>query len=291
MYGMGGTNLPYRERKDLAHMRGLSRKMPGFAGPSFGNMWTPMGNQDFYGRGPPGMHNRFEEFDDSPLPRMPSDNSGYGNPYAKGTKSRTEYSSRNTVSFDKAADALFQELQFAIEHCKGVRDHFARQVERSAISSWCSPKVVDALWTMNAEWTGIDLASVERNPTMQPIPGVVTFTAIAKRLSDALKDLKAAGFPRMESLEDRSNVSPEVVMSTLKRLQVTTQGIEHLMQSVRKDRRVVEPLVKEMEAAVALLGDIEDVWRPATKPRAGKARAKWDDDDDFVWPDYRGDRD
>ncbi|TKA43706.1 hypothetical protein B0A55_13130, partial [Friedmanniomyces simplex] len=58
-----------------------------------------------------------------------------------------------------------------------------------------------------------------------------------------------------------------------------------LMGSVRKDRRLVEPLVKDLGSAAALLREVEEVW---VLPRrrsaaAGKYRARAEsDEEDYV---------
>lgn len=289
MFGATGSNLPYRQRRDLARsqqLRDLTRRRPDLANQAPWSMrdqntW----NRDFLG----GVPRRFEELEDSPLSSMSSDNVNYGSPYTPDFRRRNHSLPRKGVPFDEAADAMSQAIQFAIEHCKGIRKHFEDDVERSSISLWSPPKVIDALWAMNVEWNGVNAAQREPNPSQQPSPEVVTYQSIAKRLFRALEELKTSGRPRMEYFEDNgSKLSPAVVRSTLNKFYGSMQGIEVIVKSVRKDRKLMERLIKELESAAELLTDIEDLWRPAVKSRRGKARARWEDDEDFVWPDYRG---
>lgn len=296
MFGLTGTDIPYRGRKDLARaqqLHGLTRRRTGPSSPLIDDLWMPMLAQDlwrrdFAGRGP-SRFNRFEELEDVSLPRsMPSNDIRYGSPFAKDSKRRAEHTCE-IVHFEQAADALCQALHFAIKHCKGIQEHFEGEVERSSISLWAAPKVVDALWAMNVDWNGVDLAALEKNPNQQPSSEVVTYKGVAKRLMCALDDMKSSGRPRLEYLDEAgSKLSPEVFRTTLNKLQVTMQGIEELMQSVAKDRSLMEPLIKDMMGATSLLADIEDLWRPPKQPVGGKARSKWGEDDDYVWPDYHG---
>ncbi|KAK4545138.1 hypothetical protein LTR36_003689 [Oleoguttula mirabilis] len=298
MFGMTGTNLPYRSRNDLAqaqNLRGLSRRRPGPGNPYIDDICMPMLNQEFWGRDfrrgmPQGVNNRFEELEDSPYPRsMSSNNVGYGSPYAKDSKQRSKYTSREAVSFEKAADALCQALHFAIKHCKGIRGHFEGAVEQSSVSVWAPPRIIDSLWSTYLQWNGVDLALLHGNPNQQPSQEVVTFKDVAQRLTGALGDMRSCKGPRMEHLDGSgSKLSPEVCKTTLKKLHVTMQGVEELMRRVSKDRKLMEPLAKELMAATGLLADIEDLWRPTVKRATGNNGSRWNDDDGYEWPDYRG---
>jgi len=243
------------------------------------------------GRSPPGF-SRFEELDDDrPLPRsMSFGDFGYGgNPYNKDSKSRAEYSLRETVPFDKSAAALWDALHFASKHCRSIRDHFERDVERSSIAAWASPKVVDALWRMNLEWNGVD----PRDPKQKSSsPETVTYRNVVGKLLSALEDMKKSKRPPTEHLEaGGSKLSPQLLSMTLKKLHVTAQSIQELMYSTMKNRQLMESMIRNLTVAVSLLGDIEGLWRPSAKPvGSGKAQARWEDEEDgYVWPDYRGD--
>ena len=45
------------------------------------------------------------------------------------------------------------------------------------------------------------------------------------------------------------------------------QGVEELMQSVRADRTLMGPLIKDMKAVTVLLSEIEDLWLPRERER------------------------
>ena len=64
------------------------------------------------------------------------------------------------------------------------------------------------------------------------------------------------------------------------------QGVEELMQSVRADRTLMGPLIKDIKAATVLLGEIAELWRPKERPSAGKMRARWEDED-CAWPEHQ----
>lgn len=298
MFNMMGPSLPHQSRKDLArahHLRGLTRRR--HPGPSTEDIWVPMPapNSTRWQQGVFGnnslLSSRFEDLSDGPLSRQPGSAPGpfgYGSPFAEHSKRRTEYS-HEAVSFDKAADALCQALEYATKHCKGIKEHFEKEIVGSSISLWAPPKVVDALWAMKVDWDGVDLAAREKTTNQQPSPDIVTYRSVFERLLTAMEDMEVCGRPRFEYVEDAgSKLSPEVFRNTMNKLQVTLRGIGELMHSVRKDRSLMGPLVKDLVSATALLADIDKAWTPRHRPAASRARAHWADEVDEVWPQYHG---
>ncbi|KAK5131156.1 hypothetical protein LTR08_001242 [Meristemomyces frigidus] len=301
MFGMPGSELPYRGRKDLARaqqMRGITRRRGGPASPPMDSMWLPMLKQDYWRRDCLGssvvlanMPSRFEDISDRhqlPRPIFPSE-LGYGSSFAQDPKRRAQATPREPLPFDQAADALCQAVHFAVKHCKSIRDAFEKEIERSTISLWAPRAAVDALWSMKLEWNGIDLALLAQNANQQASPDVVTYKAIAARLFSALEDVNAAGQPRADCFEESSpsKLRPEVFRVTVKKLLVGMQGVEELMQAVRMDRTLMAPLVKDLKAVAVLLGDIEELWRPTVRTGVGSGRARWEDEE-CTWPEYQG---
>lgn len=291
MFNMTGTHLPYRSRKDLARahqLRGLTRRRTG--GPAIEDTWTPLLDPNMWRRDyvAPSV-NRFEELQEDMLPRSLSSNDlGYGSAFAKDSQRRAEYA-REEVPFEVAADSLHQALQYAIKHCKGLRDHFEKVVDPS-VSLWAPPKVIDSLWSMMLEWDGVDLAAREKTMNQQPFHDMVTYRSVVRRLRDGLEDMRVCGRPRLEYLEEaEAKLSPEVFRNTMNKLQVTVRGVEELMQSVRKDRSLMEPLLKDLAAASQLLTDVEELWHPRRRYATPKARARWEDEEDYIWPNFHGD--
>ncbi|KAK5743442.1 hypothetical protein LTR17_002617 [Elasticomyces elasticus] len=291
MFGLPGTSLPYRNNKDLARaqrLRGFTRRRT--PGPSIEDVYMPNTNpwqRNPYAYASP-LSSRFEELGDEPLPvrsttSSNSNSSGYGNTFPKDSKRRPEYPrERSPVPFDKAADALCQALEYASKHFRGIKEHFEREV--SPIAYWAPQKAIDALWTMKADWDGIDLTTRERSSYQQPASNVTTFKAVVERLTEALRNMKMCGRPRGDWTEQqRQEVSPEVFRYTMNKLEVTLNGIGELVQSVRKDRRLVEPLVKDLISATALLRDVEESWSPRRKSSSGyQARAE-SQEEDYAW--------
>ncbi|TKA74087.1 hypothetical protein B0A55_05219, partial [Friedmanniomyces simplex] len=289
MFGMPGSSLAYRTRKDFARsqqLRGLTRRRT--AGPSIEDVYVPSATnnpwqRNMYGYTSP-LSSRFEELGDEPLPRSSAFNSsstpGYGPPFAtKDSKRRAaDYHprerEREPVPFAQAAETLCQALEYATKHCRGIREHFEKEV--ASISLWASPKAIEALWGMKTEWDGVDQGVREKTAYQQPQPAgdVVTYKSVVERLLAALEGMKKCERPRvvdrmMEGEEGEgeggkawppAELSPEVFRYTMKKLEVTLRGIEELMGSVRKDRRLVEPLVKDLGSAAALLREVEEVW-------------------------------
>jgi hypothetical protein len=269
---------------------------------------------DSFSRNPGSGFRRFEEVLEDPparpakMPPMHPNNIpfdfgyGYGSPPAKKVGNEKNGrgiphhhyhagAGKEAVPFDAAADALCQALQFAVRHCKGILEQFDAEIAKASIAAWAPPKVVDALWAMRLEWDGVDLAEAEKNPNLSSKRSTgkqdtVTYTEIVKRVLGAREDFKTCARPQIEWLEEvESTLSPEVFKNTMKKLEVTMSGVEKLMQSVRKDRALMEPLVKDLMAATSLLEDIEDLWVPARKHAAGKGgRTRWEDDE-YDWVD------
>ncbi|TKA83681.1 hypothetical protein B0A55_00314 [Friedmanniomyces simplex] len=302
MFGMPGSSLAYRNRKDLARsqqLRGLTRRRT--AGPSIEDVYVPAAanpwQRNMYGYTSP-LSSRFEELGDEPLPRSSAFNSSstpdYGPPFAtQDSKRRAADYSREPLPFAQAAETLCQALEYATKHCRGIREHFEKEV--ASISLWASPKAIEALWGMKAEWDGVDQGVREKTAYQQPQPAgdVVTYKSVVERLLAALGGMKRCDQPcvvdRMMEGEGGkagppAELSPEVFRYTMKKLEVTLRGIEELMGSVRKDRRLVEPLVKDLGSAAALLREVEEVWvLPRRRSAAGKYRARAEsDEEDYV---------
>ncbi|TKA43351.1 hypothetical protein B0A54_05833 [Friedmanniomyces endolithicus] len=284
MFGMPGPNLAYRNRQNMARsqqLRGLTRRRP--AGPSAEDMYVPNTanpwQRNMYGYASP-LSSRFEEVGDEPLPRSVafSSTSSYAAPFAKEPRRRAE-SSRESVPFDKAADALCQALEYAAKHCQGIKEHFEKDV--APLSLWAPPKAIEALWTMKADWDGADQRAREKTAYQQPAGDVVTYESVVGRLLEALGEMRGCGRPRVELLGEgkgEAELSPEAFRYTMSKLDMTLRGIEDLMVSVRKDRRLVEPLVKDLVAAAGLLRSVEELWMPPR--RTGKYRARAESDEE-----------
>ncbi|KAF2773716.1 hypothetical protein EJ03DRAFT_347684 [Teratosphaeria nubilosa] len=300
MFAMAGLDLPYRNRKDASRassVRGFSRRRHG-ASPTTAldqSLWMPMMSpdlwrRDFVGRGAtpaPGISG-FQSPESMPFFRatQPQTEQKYGGSdrrYGRSASDRGEYG----LPFDQAADALCQALHFAIKHCQNLRESFNQEVVKSTITSWAPPKVVDALWIMKLDWDGIDSSEAERAPNAQRTPETVTFKDVVTNLFKAREALKTCARPRVEYFgEADSKPSPEVFRNTMKKLECIMSGVEEMMKSVRFDRSLMEHLVKDMTAATALLGEVEDLWLPARKQRAAeKARTKWEEEN-YVWAEY-----
>ncbi|EMC95821.1 hypothetical protein BAUCODRAFT_505304 [Baudoinia panamericana UAMH 10762] len=209
---------------------------------------------------------------------------------AQANRARGARRYQGAVPFERAVDTLCQALHSAMKHCKGIKDHFDKTIEASSIALWAPPRAVDALWTMNVEWDGVDRSRRAHFPEQQPAPEVVTFQGIIARFENAMKAMAHCSGPRLDYLEYADHkLSPEVFRNTLSKLKVTLKGVEELMQSVRKDRGLMEPLIKDLMAATQLLDDIGPLWVPRPRTTAAKSRRWMQEGDDHERPWYRGD--
>ena len=67
---------------------------------------------------------------------------------------------------------------------------------------------------------------------------------------DALEDLKSSGSPKVDRLHGAgSKFSPGVFRNTRNKLQVTLGVVEAMMHSVRKDRSLMDAVVRDPKAA------------------------------------------
>ena len=322
MFNMTATDLPFRgSRKDLARAQQLRRSlarartgpsgtlpdsmmnaMPGSS--AFDDMFMPMLDRNmwrphlmsrpslnpmshFDAQGPFDSPSRFEELDDPPLPRsMSSSDVGYGSRYAKDMPSldrRRDFAGEG-VSFAKAAAALAAALTQAVDFCGRLYKQFEDDTWNIAL--YADPKVIDYLWTAKLEWNGVPAIDYAKDPNLTASPGTVTYKITMQRLLAALSEMKRAGPPQLRYLEkSQSQLSPEEVKITMKKLGASFQGIVDFADSVRRDRDKVHALNKELISANNLLMDIKDLWMPPVKKDAQKARVE----DEFEhWPNYRG---
>ena len=255
------------------------------------NLWMPWMDQELWRQdllGGPSGFNRFEEVDDASGTRSAdSSDASYDGLYVNDPRKRADYS-RESMSFDKATSELSEALHYAVKYSQGMLDQFEREVIRTSLSAWVPPKLIATLWTMKVEWNGVHAAEADKDANTQPAKDVITYRGVVKRVIGALENIRAAGPPSVDIIEQAGSVlSPQVCRNTMKKLHVTLQGIEELMQSVRKDKNLMQPLVKEFGAAQSLLSDVDVLWAPKKQSSASRSRAKWEDDD-FAWPDHRG---
>lgn len=216
--------------------------------------------------------------------------------YFKHSKRRME-SDRQGPPFAKAASGLSHALHFARKNCKGILERFNKEVLRSTIASWTPPHIIDMLWTVRLEWNGVDLCELENNPKTQRSPDSCTYNDAIADLFSAIRDFRMCQRPRQEDLE-ATEFGLEVIKNTTKKLDVTLAVVEGLMQAVKKDWKLMQPLMKEMLAASDLLTEMKEIWSPSGKYRKENWRAKWDeaendggdeDDEDGHWRNYCSD--
>ena len=249
----------------------------------------------------PARFNRFEAVDEddfTPRP-MPGSSSGsyggYAGPSSKSSARRSAgLGSYEEPPFDQAAKTLHQALTHGIQHLRQLRNSFEKQVEKSGITMWAHPDVVDELWTMKLEWNGVNLAGAENNSNLQPLPEVVTYRSISKKALAALKDLEHCQRPKQDLVDALGKrLSFEVLRTTMRKLEVSRLGLEELFKAVTKDRTLMEAVLKEMQAAVSLLADLEELWMAkSTVHGKGRGRARTDKDKEgYVWAHYSSDDD
>ncbi|KAH9826730.1 hypothetical protein Tdes44962_MAKER09976 [Teratosphaeria destructans] len=303
MFAMTGLDLPYRHRKHgsrASSVRGFSRRRHGVSPTPTPDqhLWMPMmspalWHREFLGRGAtptPGTSGsqRPDAMPCARAMRSPTEqrDGGSDGRYGRSAGHRGAYGPREAVPFDQAADALRQALHVAMKHCQNIRERFDHEVVDSTIASWVPPKFVDALWSMNLDWDGIDARDAEQAHHAQRTPDTaVTYNDVMTNLFKALDALKTTGRPRVE-YPGEAESKLDVFRNAMKKLQRTMSGVEGLSTSVRFDRALMERLVKDMTAAEALVGDVQDSWRRARTHRAAeKARARWADEED-VWAEY-----
>ncbi|KAK3669625.1 hypothetical protein LTR78_010500 [Recurvomyces mirabilis] len=288
MFGMPGVGLPYRNRKDVAraqNFRGWTRRHPAR---STEEMWTPMSGampwpRSMYGAGASvPNYDRFEELEEVPI-RHPLSASGmaFRSPKHRGG------SGHNLIAFDKAAEALYEALQYAVKHCKAIKEQFENEVIQSSIVQWVPPNMMIALWTMKIDWDGSNAATQDGAAAQQPHAGVATYRDM-KSLLEAMKDMQMCELPRLGDLNGSEvRLSPEILRNTINKLQVTLHGVEEMMQSVRKDRLLMDALIKDLESTVQLLMDVEELW--TSRPRPAGPRARGGREDEYRWRRYDDD--
>ncbi|KAK5114460.1 hypothetical protein LTR62_002395 [Meristemomyces frigidus] len=267
MYGMSGPETRYGNElmtPRSQHMRCWTRQRPRR---SVGrNTWMPLDGaapygQDLYGQQP--LHYGISDDFSQAVP-----------PYAAGSVStssprRHTTTMRGSIPFDRAAEAMYQALQYATKHCKSIQEQFDKEVMHSSIAQWAAPELLGELWTAMLDRTGIDVSNREPSITATPVSSSTTiYRDVVNTVSEGLEGIgacsRASGFGQADRGELK--LSPEVFRNTINKLGVTFHGIEEMMKSVRKDRLLMDALVKDFELGMQLLGDIEEVWRARACP-------------------------
>ena len=228
-------------------------------------------------------YGRFEELGEEPgrHPLSASD-VAFGFPKHRGDFAR------GLIAFDKAAEALYEALQYAVKHCKAIKEQFDSEIIESSIAQWVPPKTISALWTMKIDWDGIDAAAHEDPGVKQPHAAPATYRDIRKSLLEALQNMQRCDRPHLGVLNGSEvKLSPEILRITLNKLQVTLTGVEEMMQSVRKDRLLMDALIKDLGATSQLLMDVEELW--TSRPQPMRQRGRDYREDGYNWRRYDDD--
>lgn len=266
MFNLLPADIPYRGKNRMRHLRTLARQNVALGMGQVDDMWMPMPNgmmaQSFMNSSGRELPNRFEEIVGLPLSRsMSSTDIAYGSHYLNEFSHRDDHPSF-VMPFERAATALNNTLDSAIKFCKEVGKQFENETLNVAV--WADPKCIDSLWTMKLDWNGVPASEYARSWDIQPASTIVTYNMVVKSLHRAVDELRVSDGPSTPGLQqlDRSQQSPERVRTTLKKLLVTFEGIEELMDSVRTRRERMMDLQKELVSAQSMLRDIRDLWTP-----------------------------
>jgi len=180
------------------------------------------------------------------------------------------------MPFDKATEALVGASNEAIKVCSRLVEKFDDETKQ--VRLWVEPSVVDALWRMRLEWDGMLASPPPEEGKSRQTPEYTTFQGVVREYCDALRNLRYSHPPDMGRFATaESQLSPQVLRTTQKKLRVTLQGIEELLDDVVGQRSLMPPLVKELKAAHGLLLDIDYLWRPLKNPGGDRRpeRSAW----------------
>ena len=248
---------PFSARRNILHRsRHRSWQYPPIGPSPIDYMWTPRSRNDV-------DHELPALFGGLGVVTLPASSSfSYAGPYSNypdDTHLR-ELDPDLPKPFDRAAMALNYSLDAAVKFCKDVEKQFDN--ETSGIAVWADPQSVEDLWSMKLAWNGVPISEHPQNRDIMPASTVITYNMMVKDLYDAMEELRMAAVPNLAGVRDLdcAQQSPERIRTTLRKLNVTFDGIDELIESVRTHRERISALQKELSSAQNLLRGIRDLW-------------------------------
>lgn len=278
MFSNDPSHMPIRARRDLqraAQMRAMisNSNRPGS---QYGldplNRRAGLGHRNsFNGRSgsfpPPyyGLGSPFTPSSAYTAPFSPSLRSPTPASTSSGYRPGRSRSGRVLATFAKAARTLYDALDPAMTFNLHFEGDFASEV--GPLHAYIEPKLIEHLWRAKVEWDGVDKWT-QYTEGARPRADCLTFGDHAARLLDAMDTWRENGHisPR-DTYELDGKMSPQDVMTTVQKLDISLQAIEGLLEAVRMDRKRHQALVKELRSAHALLGDLQELWKQTPERR------------------------
>lgn len=174
------------------------------------------------------------------------------------------------ASFAKAARTLFDALDPALDFNKEFERTF--EIDVGPIFAYVDPKIIEHLWRAKIEWDGVDKWP-RHNPGAAPRPDMPCYSDHAARLLDAMETWQERGHLNTRAIYDgNGKLSPQDVLTTVQKLNISLQAIEGLLEAVRMDQKRHKALVRELHSAHALLMDLQELWKQTPERRFGRQR-------------------
>ena len=277
------TELPFRSKKGFADVqspRGILTQRTGPVTEPFAAAWMSTIDRDLSSHKYMGSHGisnpgQYENVNRRRQLARSISQDGYD---PKSSGRRSGYIGQR-ISFEKAASDLFEALNEAVGFCVRFEESFRE--ETGKLQLWAPPLVVKALWTTRIDWNGVPATDFATDPKSKPIENADYYNKHVKGLLRAWEDINFCGPIPLDALEDTgSKLSPVEVKTSIKKLQVTFQGIVELLRMVHTDSNKMRALITQLRHARDALLDIEDLWDP---PKKDEQERRTGIDGEHVW--------